>query len=63
MRKRKPCINSGNKLPLHQAILRGNPYIIKLLIEFGKPHPYIRDINGKSCVHIAASKLDMDTLD
>jgi len=50
-------------MPLNQAILRGNPFIIKSLIEFGKPNPFIRDINGKSNVHIAASKLDMDTLE
>ena len=43
MKKRKPCINSGNKLPLNQAILRGNPFIIKSLIEFGRPHPYLKD--------------------
>ena len=43
MKKRKPCINSGKKLPLHQAILRGNPFIINSLIEFGKPHPFIKD--------------------
>lgn len=63
LKKRKPCINSGCKLPLNQAILRGNPFIIKSLIEFGKPHPFIRDINGKASIHIAASKLDSDTFD
>jgi ankyrin repeat protein len=63
MKRRKPCINSGNKLPLNQAILRGNPFIIKSLIEFGKPHPQLRDVNGKAPIHIAASKLDMDTFD
>jgi ankyrin repeat protein len=63
MKKRKPCINSGVKLPLNQAILRGNPFIIRSLIEFGKPHPFVRDGNGRSPVHIAGSKLDMETLD
>jgi ankyrin repeat protein len=63
MRKRKPCINSGNRLPLNQAILRGNPFIIKSLVEFGKPNHYVRDINGKSPIHMAASKLDIDTFD
>ena len=62
-KKTKPSINSGNKLPLNQAILRGNPFIIKSLIEFGKPHPYARDLNGKAAIHIAASKLDVDTFD
>jgi hypothetical protein len=33
------------------------------LIEFGNPNPYVRDGNGRSPVHIAACKLDMDTLD
>ena len=63
MKKRKPCINSGIRLPLNQAILRGNPFIIKSLIEFGSPHPYKKDLNGKSPVHIAGAKLDFDTLD
>jgi len=63
MKKRKPCINSGVKLPLNQAILRGNPFIIRSLIEFGKPHPFVRDGNGRSPVHIAGSKLEMETLD
>jgi ankyrin repeat protein len=63
LKKRKPCVNSGNKLPFNQAVMRGNPFIIKSIIEYGKPHPYLRDYMGKSCVHIAASKLDMDTLD
>jgi len=63
LKKRKPCINSGTRLPLNQAILRGNPFIIKSLIEFGKPHPYLRDNNGRSPIHIAACKLDIDTFD
>lgn len=63
MKKRKPNINSGNRLPLNQAILRGNPFIIKSLIEFGKPNHYVRDCYGKAAIHIAALKLDMDTFD
>jgi ankyrin repeat protein len=63
MKKRKPCINSGNKLPLNQSILRGNPFIIKSLIEYGRPHPFLRDHAGKNAIHLAAIKLDMDTLD
>jgi ankyrin repeat protein len=61
MRYKKPCINSGNKLPLNQAILRGNPFIIKTLIEIGKPNHYVRDLNGKTAIHIAAARLDMET--
>jgi hypothetical protein len=41
MKKRKPQINSGERLPLNQAILRGNPMIIKTLIEFGNPNPFV----------------------
>jgi ankyrin repeat protein len=63
MKKRRPCVNSGVKLPLNQAILRGNPFIIKTLIEYGKPNPYVSDINGKSPLHIAAAKLDMQTIE
>jgi hypothetical protein len=61
--KKRPCINSGVKLPLNQAILRGNPYIIKTLIELGNPHPYTRDATGKSPLHMAAVKLDTDTFE
>lgn len=43
--------------------MRGNPFIIKTLIEYGKPNHYVRDVNGKTALHIAASKLDMDTFD
>lgn len=63
MKKRKPCINSGNRLPLNQAILRANPLILKSVIEFGKPNPYVKDINGKAAIHLAAGKLDLDTFD
>jgi len=61
--KKRPCINSGVKLPLNQAVLRGNPYIIKTLLEFGNPHPYTRDAMGKSPLHMAAIKLDTDTFE
>lgn len=58
-----PSINSGVKLPLNQAIYRGNPMIIKLLIEKGKPHPYLRDYLGKNPLHVAALKMDTDTFE
>ena len=57
-KKRKPQINSGSKLALNQAILRGNPFMIKTLLELGDPNPYVRDILGKAPIHIAAQKLD-----
>lgn len=63
MKKRRPCINSGKKLPLNQAILRGNPFIIKSLLEFGRPHPCLRDANGKAPIHVAATKLDLETFE
>ena len=63
LKKRKPSINSGKRLPLNQAILRGNPFIIKSLIEFGKPNHFIKDCNGKAPIHVSAGKLDMDTFD
>jgi len=43
MKKKRPCINAGSLLPLNQAILRGNPMIIKGLIEGGRPHPFRLD--------------------
>ena len=43
--------------------MRGNPFIIKTLIEYGKPNHYVRDVSGKAAIHMAASKLDMDTFD
>ena len=48
---------------MNQAILRGNPFIIKTLVEFCKPNHYVRDINGKAAIHIASAKLDMDSFD
>ncbi len=63
MKRRKPQINSGIRLPLNQAILRGNPFIVKTLIEFGKPNMYVKDINGKAPIHVAAAKLDLETFD
>lgn len=61
--KRKPCINSGIKLPLNQAILKGNPFIIRTLLEQGSPHPYTKDAQGKSPLHMAAIMLDIDTFE
>jgi ankyrin repeat protein len=63
IKRKKPCVNSGVKLPLNQAILRGNPFIINSIIEFAKPHPLIRDQTGKPPIHFAALKLDVDTFD
>jgi len=35
--------------------------MIKTLIEYGNPNPYVRDGNGKFPIHIAAAKLDKET--
>lgn len=32
--------------------------MIKTMLEFGRPNPFVRDINGKAPIHIAAAKLD-----
>lgn len=62
-KKRKPQINSGTKLALNQAILRGNPFMINTLLELGNPNPFTVDKLGKAPIHIAAAKLDMDTFE
>lgn len=43
--------------------MRGNPYIIKILIESGSPNPFTKDFAGKHPIHIAAAKLDSETFD
>lgn len=60
MKKKRPQINSGNKLALNQAILRGNPFMINALLEFGEASPFVRDAAGKSPIHIAAAKLNKE---
>lgn len=50
----RPDINCGNKLPLNQAILRGNMFIIKTLVEQARPNFYVKDHTGLSPLHIAA---------
>jgi ankyrin repeat protein len=59
----RPDINSGTKIPLNQALLRGNVFIIKTLVEFGKPNFHVRDHNGLAPIHIAAQKLDLELFD
>jgi ankyrin repeat protein len=62
-KKCRPQINSGCKLALNQAILRGNPFMIKTLLELGNPNPFAVDKAGKAPIHIAVAKLDIDTID
>lgn len=61
-KQRNPCVNSGAKMPLNQAILRGNQHIIKSLFEHGNPNPFARDENGVTPIHVACAKLDWDTI-
>jgi len=61
-KKRTPCINSGVKMPLNQAILRGNHHINFTMLQHGKPNPFAKDINLITPVHVACAKLDWDTL-
>jgi ankyrin repeat protein len=61
-KKRQPCVNSGQKIAINQAILRGNRHIIKTMLEHGKPNPLVRDKNGITPIHVACSKLDWETL-
>ena len=60
--KKRPEINAGSKLPLIRAIQRGNPYIIDLILG-AEPHPYRLDDDGKSPIHIAALKHNLDCFD
>lgn len=62
-KKRKPQINSGSKLALNQAILRGNPFMVKTLLQYGDPNPFVIDTFGKAPIHIAAQKLDQPTFE
>lgn len=55
-------MNSGTKMPLNQAILRGNHYIIQTLLSHGNPNPFARDENGITPIHVACAKLDWDTI-
>ena len=60
MKKARPQINSGGKLALNQAILRGNPFMINALLEHGEASPFVRDSQDKAPIHIAAAKLNRD---
>lgn len=33
------------------------------MIDFGNPNPYVKDKNGKYYIHVAAAKLDLDTME
>lgn len=61
MKKCRPCVNSGDRLPLNQALLRGHPFISRVIIEYGEPSPTKLDNNGKNPIHVAAAKLDLES--
>ena len=60
MKTCRPDINSGIRLPLNQAIERGNKLITKVLLEYGHPNYYKRDADGYAPIHIAGLKRDVE---
>ena len=62
-KERKPCINSGKKVPLIQAIIKGHKDFIQILFEHGNPNPYSKDENGISAIHAASAKLDWESFE
>jgi len=56
-------VNSGCKMPINQAILRGNQYIIQTMLEHGQPNPYAKDEKGITPLHTACAKLDWETFE
>ena len=60
MKTWKPDINAGVRLPVNQAIDRGNKLITKVLLEYGKPNFYKKDIDGIAPIHVAGMKRDVE---
>jgi len=60
MKTCKPDVNAGNKLPINQAIERGNKLITKVLLEHGSPNYYKKDNEGFAPIHIAGIKRDYE---
>jgi ankyrin repeat protein len=60
MKTCKPDINAGVRLPINQAIERGNKLITKVLLEYGKPNFYKKDIDGFAPIHVAGIKRDIE---
>jgi ankyrin repeat protein len=42
---------------------RGNIFIVKTLVEFGKPNFYVLDKSGKAPIHVAGEKIDSEIFD
>jgi len=61
-KERKPCVNSGDKIALNQAILKGNRQIIDTMLKFGNANPFARDVDSITPIHVACAKLDWETL-
>ena len=62
-KERKLCINSGKKIPMIQAIIKGQKDFINILFEYGNPNPYSKDENGISAIHAASAKLDWESFE
>jgi ankyrin repeat protein len=60
MKTCNPDVNAGNKLPINQAIERGNKLITKILLEHGKPNFYKKDLEGFAPIHVASIKRDYE---
>ena len=60
MKTCRPDVNAGVRLPINQAIERGNKLITKVLLEYGKPNFSKKDIDGYAAIHIAGIKRDVE---
>lgn len=60
MKTCSPDVNAGVRLPINQAIERGNKLITKVLLEYGKPNYYKKDADGFAPIHIAGIKRDIE---
>lgn len=60
MKTCRPEINAGVRLPVNQAIDRGNKLITKVLLEYGKPNFFKKDIDGYAPIHVAGMKRDTE---
>jgi hypothetical protein len=60
MKACRPDVNSGVRLPINQAIERGNKLITKILLEYGKANYYKKDMDGIAPIHVAGLKRDLE---
>lgn len=59
----RPDVNSGCKLPLNQAITKGNLLIIRTLLELSRPDFRKMDMFGKAAVHVAGDRYDKEVFE